>query len=89
MNENKIEVFRSAEFGTVRTVKTADGKVMFCGADVAKALGYSNTRDALTKHCKTDGVAFYDGVTTTTNQYGVTFINFFNYHINNLPLLFT
>lgn len=72
MNENKMTVFSSAEFGAVRTMETADGKVMFCGADVAKALGYSNTRDALAKHCKTDGVAFCDGVSKTTNQHGVT-----------------
>lgn len=57
MNENKIEVFSSAEFGAVRTLKTEDGKVIFCGADVAKALGYSNPWDALAKHCKKDGIA--------------------------------
>ncbi|WP_415533812.1 Bro-N domain-containing protein [Ethanoligenens sp.] len=32
----------------------------FCGADVAKALGYSNSRDAIIRHCKTDGVVFHD-----------------------------
>jgi len=31
------------------------GKVFFCGKDVATALGYVNTKDALAKHCK--GVA--------------------------------
>ena len=35
-------------------------------------LGYSNPRDAISKHCKSDGVAFCDGVSETTNQYGVT-----------------
>lgn len=55
MSENKIEVFSSAEFGAVRTLKTEDGKVIFCGEDVAKALGYSNARDALSRHCKLDG----------------------------------
>ncbi|MDK8594453.1 BRO family protein, partial [Winkia sp. UMB1096A] len=29
-----------------------DGKVFFCGKDVATALGYVNTKDALAKHCK-------------------------------------
>lgn len=72
MNENKIEVFNSAEFGTVRTLKTEDGKVLFCGADVAKALGYSNPYDALTRHCKSDGVVKHEGVSKTTNQYGKT-----------------
>lgn len=49
-----IQKFTNDEFGTIRTVEQ-DGKVMFCGKDVATALGYSNTKDALAKHCK--GVA--------------------------------
>ena len=63
MNENKVEVFSSAEFGTVRTLKTTDGKVLFCGADVAKALGYSNSRKALADHCKEKGVTKRDTLT--------------------------
>ena len=51
---NDIQKFTNDEFGTIRTVEQ-DGKVMFCGKDVATALGYSNTKDALAKHCK--GVA--------------------------------
>lgn len=52
MNENKFEIFSSVEFGSVRTLETTDGKVLFCGADVAKALGYSNAPDALSRHCR-------------------------------------
>ncbi len=52
MNENKIEVFSSAEFGTVRTMETKDGKVIFCGSDIAKALGYARPKDAISAHCK-------------------------------------
>lgn len=63
MSENKIEVFRSAEFGVVRTIGTTDGKVLFCGADIAKALGYSNARDALLRHCKEKGVVKHDTLT--------------------------
>ena len=62
LNGNKIEVFNSAEFGTVRTLETADGKVFFYGADIAKALGYSNARDALLRHCKRDGVVKHDTI---------------------------
>lgn len=51
---NDIQKFTNDEFGTIRTVEQ-DGKVLFCGKDVATALGYSNTKDALAKHCK--GVA--------------------------------
>lgn len=35
----------------MRTI-VEDDKVLFCGSDVAKALGYSNTRDAVGKYCK-------------------------------------
>lgn len=50
--ENKFEIFSSAEFGSVRTLETTDGKVLFCGADVAKALGYVRPNDAISAHCK-------------------------------------
>lgn len=29
-----------------------NGEVWFCESDVAKALGYSNTRDAIIRHCR-------------------------------------
>ena len=29
-----------------------DGKVLFCGSDVAKALGYKRPKDAVSAHCK-------------------------------------
>lgn len=49
--ENKIVTMASKKFGTVRKMNE-NGKVLFCGADVAKALGYANPRDALARHCK-------------------------------------
>lgn len=48
---NEMTVFQNSEFGSVRTLEE-DGKVLFCGNDVARALGYSNPRDALRAHCK-------------------------------------
>lgn len=50
MNESKI--FQSSEFGTVRIDIDKNGKVLFCGNDVARALGYSNVPDALKRHCR-------------------------------------
>lgn len=55
-----VEVFKNEEFGEIRTIQEND-KVLFCGADIAKALGYSNTRDALSRHCK--GVVKCDTLT--------------------------
>ena len=60
-NNNKIQIFTNAEFGSVRTVEI-DGVIHFVGKDVAQALGYSNTRDALAKHVDDEdkGVAICD-----------------------------
>ena len=46
---NNLQIFNSEEFGDMRTV-TIDDKPWFVGKDVAEALGYSNARDALSKH---------------------------------------
>lgn len=51
MENQKVEIFENQEFGTVRTV-TEGETVLFCGSDVAQALGYSNHRDALSRHCR-------------------------------------
>ena len=45
----EIKIFNNDEFGSVRTV-VIDGEPWFVGKDVADALGYSNTRDAISKH---------------------------------------
>lgn len=51
---NELKVFSNEQFGQVRTV-VDDGKVWFCGSDVAKALGYSQTAKAVREHCKQNG----------------------------------
>ena len=48
---NTIQTFTNDAFGAIRTI-TGGGQTLFCGKDVAVALGYSNTKDALTRHCK-------------------------------------
>lgn len=67
---NQITIFKNERFGEVRTAMNGNGSPLFAAVDVARALGYSNTRDAINKHCK--GVVKRDGVTKTTNQHGVT-----------------
>lgn len=49
---NGIKAFENQEFGTVRTDMDETGKVLFCGSDVAKALGYSRPSDAISVHCR-------------------------------------
>lgn len=46
---NQIQIFKNEQFGSVRTINK-DGEPLFAGVDIAKALGYQNTKDALIKH---------------------------------------
>ena len=48
---NDVTIFRKDEFGAVRVLEE-DGRMLFCGSDVAKALGYVRPADALAQHCK-------------------------------------
>lgn len=47
----ELMIFNNPEFGQIRTIEE-DGKVLFCGSDVAKALGYKRPKDAVSAHCK-------------------------------------
>lgn len=46
---NEIKLFENPEFGSIRTM-VIDDEPWFVGKDVADALGYRNSRDALVKH---------------------------------------
>ena len=48
---NDLQIFNSPEFGEIRTIEE-NGKVMFCGSDVARALGYVKPQNAISTHCK-------------------------------------
>ena len=61
----EIQIFKNEQFGQIRTIDE-NGKVLFCAKDVAEALGYSNTRDAINRHCK--GVVKRDAPTSSGKQ---------------------
>lgn len=46
---NEIKVFNNAEFGKIRTLNR-DGEPWFVGKDVATALGYKDSVNALKSH---------------------------------------
>ena len=48
---NELQIFNNPEFGEIRTLDE-NGVPLFCGNDVAKALGYAVPRKALFDHCK-------------------------------------
>ncbi len=64
---NELKIFENTEFGQVRTIEE-NGNVLFCGKDVANALGYSNVRDAMNRHCKSQGVVKHDTLTSGGTQ---------------------
>lgn len=66
-------VFRSKEFGQIRTC-TVEGETYFVGKDVASALGYGNSREALRKHVDEEDKQASRFV-TGGQQYNMTVIN--------------
>lgn len=64
---NDLQIFSNPEFGRVRTVEL-DGQPWLVGKDVAEALGYKNTKDALERHIddedkrQNDGVVIHDSI---------------------------
>lgn len=52
---NEIQIFTHEDFGEIRTIEI-DGQIYFVGSDVAKALGYTNSRKAIADHVDKDDV---------------------------------
>lgn len=67
---NELQIFQNEEFGQVRTIDI-NGKPYFNANDVASALGYSNTNDAVRRHCR--GCVKHDTPTSSGVQ-SITFI---------------
>lgn len=51
MENNGLMIFANPEFGNVRIIEEGN-KYLFCGTDVAKALGYTNPNKAIRDHCR-------------------------------------
>lgn len=47
----ELQTFNNKQFGELRTAEI-EGKIYYCGTDVAKALGYSKPQDAVSRHCR-------------------------------------
>lgn len=52
-----IQIFKNEVFGEVRVAETNE-EPLFCAKDVATALGYSDTADAIQRHCKSGKKVF-------------------------------
>lgn len=48
----EVKTFANERFGAIRTTVNEQGQPLFCGKDVAEALGYKNAAKAIRTHCK-------------------------------------
>ena len=69
--ENKMQIFENEMFGSIRTLVDGE-KVLFCGSDVAKALGYAKPQNAIAAHCKG---ALKRGILTNGGEQEMSFIH--------------
>lgn len=77
MTNTNMEIFKNKEFGSVRVV-VIDNDPWFVGRDVAAALGYANTKDALGKHIDAEDkriIQRSSGATFEIPARGLTIIN--------------
>lgn len=70
---NDLRIFSNTEFGELG-IMLIDGNEYFPAHQCAKILGYSNPRDAVKRHCKSEGVVKCDTPTASGNQ-NVNYIN--------------
>ena len=70
---NELQIFKNDEFGEVRTV-IIDNEPWFVGKDVAEALGYKNTRQALSTNVMSEDKGVHS-VDTPSGTQQMTIIN--------------
>lgn len=68
-----LAIFQNEAFGEIRVAGTSE-EPLFCAADLCRALGYANNRDAISKHVDEGDVAKRDTPTLSGMQ-TMTFVN--------------
>lgn len=74
---NELQVFRNAEFGEL-TLLEIDNEPWFVGKEVAKKLGYENTKDSISRHVPEEDKRIFQRSENTTLDIpnrGLTIIN--------------
>ena len=56
---NNIQIFQNGQFGEIRIVMDENNEPLFCAKDIADALGYSDTSDAIQRYCKSSKKVFH------------------------------
>ncbi len=71
---SNLKIFENNTFGQIRTMEN-NGQVLFCGSDVAKALGYDQPHKAIERHCKGNGGTFHTVIDSMGREQKAKFIN--------------
>ena len=72
---NTIQIFENKEFGAIRTMSDEQGNPLFCGRDVARALGYKKPFDAIAQHVEEDDTMKRGIIDSLGRTQQTTFIN--------------
>lgn len=80
MDNTNVQIFSNPQFGDIRIVMNESNEPMFVANDVAKILNYSNPRDAVAKHCKSDGVAKCDIIDSLGRNQSMSVLNEPNFY---------
>lgn len=75
----QIEIFKYKSdeeqiYNDVRTIEE-NGEILFWATDVARVLGYSNTNEAIIKHCKSGGVVIREVIDSLGRKQYAKFIS--------------
>lgn len=65
---NEIKIFENPQFGEIRTMTDEQNAPLFCALDLCVALGYANSRDAITRHVDEEDVVKRDTPTRGGTQ---------------------
>jgi prophage antirepressor-like protein len=72
---NNIQIFENQEFGAIRTMSDEQGDPLFCGKDVARALGYKKPENAVAMHVDRDDTLKQGVIDSLGREQFTTFIN--------------
>ena len=72
---NQIQIFKNQEFGAIRTMSNEQGEPLFCGKDVALALGYKRPEDAMAQHLEIEDSVKHRVMDSNGKLRLTTFIN--------------
>ena len=71
---NGIQIFKSNEFGAIRTLSNPQGQPLFCAKDVALALGFQDTHSAIHRYVAEKELSILGALDTLGRKNYITFM---------------